>query len=83
MPNAVNHPAHYNVGGIEAIEVIDAYELDFNLGNVIKYILRAGRKTDDKLEDLRKAKWYLDHAIKVEDDRFAKHLDTECNRYGR
>jgi hypothetical protein len=61
---AVDHPAHY--GGAEstyeAIKVIDAWRLDFCLGNVIKYISRAGKK-GSKLEDLRKAQWYLNHEI--------------------
>ena len=63
----VNHPNHY--GGetniYEAIKVIDAWDLGFSLGNTVKYISRAGKKdTDKELEDLRKAKWYLDHHIK-------------------
>jgi hypothetical protein len=62
----INHPQHY--GGkdnhYEAIKVIDAWGLDFTLGNVVKYIARAGKKNDNVLEDLRKASWYLDHAIK-------------------
>ena len=63
----VNHPNHY--GGknneYEAIKVIDAWELGFSLGNTIKYISRAGKKGKNKeLEDLRKAKWYLEHHIK-------------------
>ena len=62
---AVNHPEHY--GGddnpYEAIKVIEAWELGFNLGNTVKYISRAGKK-GDRLEDLKKAKWYLDREIK-------------------
>jgi len=63
----VNHPNHY--GGkdniYEAIKVIDSWELGFSLGNTVKYISRAGKKNPDKeLEDLKKAKWYLDHHIK-------------------
>jgi len=61
----VNHPQHY--GGAdnpyEAIKVIDAWGLDFSLGNAVKYISRAGKKTDNALEDLEKAKWYICHAI--------------------
>lgn len=61
---AVDHPAHY--GGAdntyEAIKVIEAWELGFNLGNVIKYISRAGKK-GSKLEDLKKAMWYLNREI--------------------
>jgi len=67
MKEHVNHPDHY--GGesniYEAIKVIDAWQLGFSLGNTIKYISRAGKKNPDKeLEDLKKAKWYLDHHIK-------------------
>lgn len=62
----VNHPAHY--GGAdnpyEAIKVIDAWGLGFCLGNTVKYIARAGRKDGAAdIEDLKKARWYLDHEI--------------------
>ena len=60
----VDHPDYYKTGGIEAIDVIEAWGLGFNLGNVVKYIARAGRKTADSLQDLRKAAWYLDREIK-------------------
>jgi len=59
----VDHPAHY--GGdstYEAIRVIEAWDLGFCLGNVIKYVARAGRKNDE-LEDLEKASWYLNHHV--------------------
>lgn len=60
----VNHPTHY--GGennpYEAIKVIEAWDLNFNLGNVIKYISRAGKK-NSTVEDLEKASWYLNRAI--------------------
>ena len=62
---AVDHPAHY--GGednpYEAIKVIEAWELGFCLGNTVKYIARAPRKKNE-LEDLKKARWYLDREIK-------------------
>lgn len=58
----VTSPAHYQAGGIEVIDVIEAFGLGFRLGNVIKYILRADRK-DAPVEDLRKARWYLDREI--------------------
>jgi len=67
-PDNVNHPAHYNVGGIEAIDVIEAFTNNLNgiyatdTANVIKYILRWPRKNG--LEDLKKAQWYLNHLIK-------------------
>jgi hypothetical protein len=60
----VEHPEHY--GGeddpYEAIKVVEAWGLGFHLGNVVKYIARAGKKGDE-LEDLQKARWYLDRAI--------------------
>ena len=60
----VNYPAHY--GGednpYEAIKVIEAWSLGFNLGNTVKYISRAGKK-NPRLEDLKKARWYLDREI--------------------
>lgn len=63
MSDMVNHPLHYkSASGLEAIDVIEAFELDFRLGNVIKYILRKGRKGNPE-QDLRKARWYLDRAI--------------------
>lgn len=61
-PDAVNHPAHYKVGGIETIDFIEAKKLGYNLGNVVKYITRADHK-GNKLEDLRKAQWYLSREI--------------------
>jgi len=60
--DAVNHPPYYSTGGIEAIDVIEAWDLGFHLGNCVKYISRAGRK-GDRLEDLKKAAWYLDRLI--------------------
>jgi len=58
----VNNPTHYTAGGIETIDFIEAKNLDYRLGNVIKYITRADHK-GSKLEDLRKAQWYLTRAI--------------------
>ena len=61
----VNHPNHY--GGennqYEAIKVLEAGDLDFHLGNTVKYISRAGKK-DKELQDLKKALWYLERKIK-------------------
>jgi len=63
----VNHPDHYQFGEnniYEAIKVIEAWDLDFHLGNTVKYISRAGKKGVNKeLEDLKKAKFYLDRKI--------------------
>jgi hypothetical protein len=64
----INHPSHYQFGKnneYEAIKVIDAWELDFHLGNAVKYISRAGKKDPNKeIEDLKKALFYLDRKIK-------------------
>lgn len=68
----VDHPKHYqSKNGVEVIDVIEEFNLGFHLGNVIKYILRAGHKNDE-LEDLEKAKWYLERVIdlkKTEDNK--------------
>ena len=62
--DAVNHPAHYTDGGIETIDFIEAKRLGYHLGNVVKYICRAGKKgTNMGMQDLQKARWYLDRAI--------------------
>jgi hypothetical protein len=62
QPDPVNNPAHYTTGGIETIDFIEAKRLGYNLGNVVKYITRADHK-GNKLEDLRKAQWYLSREI--------------------
>ena len=58
----VNHPAHYKVGGVETIDFIEAKKLNYNLGNVIKYVTRADHK-GNLAEDLKKARWYLNREI--------------------
>lgn len=64
MNDKVNHPLHYGgeANPYEAVKVIEAWELNFNLGNTIKYISRAGKK-DDILQDLKNAAWYLQREI--------------------
>ena len=62
----VNHPSHYGKEGdpYETINVIEAWDLDFCLGNAIKYISRAGKKDKSKeIEDLEKAIWYIQRRI--------------------
>ena len=54
-------PDHYQFNGVEVIQLTE--QLNFNLGNVVKYVARCGRKTPDAVEDLRKAAWYLDREI--------------------
>jgi hypothetical protein len=79
MTDLVNHPPHYKANGIEAIDVIEAFGLGFHLGNVTKYVLRSGRKLPlhqdqdnvavgfkSRLDDLRKAQWYLAREIERE-----------------
>lgn len=65
----INHPEYYVKKGIEAIDFIEAHSLNFSLGNVIKYITRAGHKEgEDTLTALKKARWYLEREI----ERFQK-----------
>ena len=66
MADSVNHPNHYNTGGIEVIDAIEAWDFGegFNRGNAIKYIVRAGRKDKStEIEDLEKAGWYIQREI--------------------
>lgn len=68
MSDPIN-PSHYkSAAGIEVIDVIEAFGLDYHRGNVLKYLLRAGRK-GDALTDLRKCEWYIRRAIKCEEKR--------------
>lgn len=74
--NMVNNPTHY--GGVnnvyEAIKVIDNWDLGFSLGNAVKYISRAGKKNPDKeIEDLKKAIWYIEHHIKIQEDKLNEY----------
>lgn len=68
-PETVNHPKHYNKhpSGVECIDIVEHY--NFNLGNAIKYIWRAGLKSDNPVEDLKKAAWYVNREI----ERIANH----------
>ena len=73
-------PDYYKSGGMEAFDVIDAFDLDFNLGNAFKYIARAGKK-GDKVEDLRKAVTYLNREIEKaekekEREAFRRKMET-------
>lgn len=64
MANNVNHPSHYITGRFKVIDIIEEFGLGFHLGNSVKYVLRAGKKDgSDFLEDLKKARWYLDRKI--------------------
>lgn len=59
----VNHPSHYtsHPSGVECIQVTE--HMNFNLGNATKYIWRAGLKSENALQDLEKARWYVDREI--------------------
>jgi len=60
----VNHPSHYNQGKYEVIAVIEDWDLNFSLGNAVKYIARAGHKDKNKtIEDLEKSAWYVNREI--------------------
>lgn len=62
----VSHPSHYNQGKIEVIEFIEDKGLGFHRGNAVKYIARAGLKDPSKeIEDLEKARWYIDREIEL------------------
>ena len=61
--NLIDHPIHYQSDGIEVINIIDSFNLNFNLGNSIKYILRADKKGNKK-QDLEKSLWYINHELK-------------------
>ncbi len=65
-PETVNHPAHYNTGGIECIEAVKAMGMlhGFCVGNAVKYLWRAPHKHETPLEDLKKARFYLDYLIR-------------------
>lgn len=68
----INNPKHYTSSGeaYETIKVIEAWGLSYHLGNVVKYVSRAGKKDPTKeIEDLKKARWYLDRAIVSEETK--------------
>lgn len=63
VKETINHPEHYGGDTVyETIKVIEAWKLDFHLGNAVKYISRAGNK-DDFESDIRKAIWYLERRL--------------------
>lgn len=64
MNDVINHPPHYKGKGLECIQVIEAFDLSFHLGNAIKYIIRSGKKNSKK-EDLEKALWYIQRELSL------------------
>jgi hypothetical protein len=73
MADAVNHPSHYTTGKIEVIDFIEDQKLGFHEANAVKYIARAKHKGRE-LEDLQKARWYLDRKI--------QKLEEQCQSTG-
>lgn len=64
MNDPVNHPAYYTDGNIEVIDFIEDKNLGYHLGNAVKYISRAGKKSKDtEIQDLKKAVWYINRRI--------------------
>ena len=62
----IEHPPHYNVGRIEVYDAIRDWQLNYPLGNVVKYVARCEYK-GERLRDLKKAKWYLLREIEREE----------------
>ena len=80
MADLINHPQHYTRGRIEVIDFIEDKELNFNLGNVVKYVARSGHKKSSgksmeakALEDLKKARWYIDREIMIREKGMNKN----------
>jgi len=70
IDDPVNSPAHYTQGEMEVITAIEGLGLDYHQGNVLKYVARYRHKNG--LEDLRKAKWYIDRLIYIEEQKATK-----------
>ena len=67
IEDPVNSPKHYTQGDMEVITAIEGMGLDYHQGNVVKYVSRYRYKNG--IEDLRKAKWYIDRLIYIEEQR--------------
>ena len=67
IEDPVNSPKHYTQGSMEVITAIEGMGLDYHQGNVVKYVSRYRYKNG--IEDLRKAKWYIDRLIYIEEQR--------------
>lgn len=78
MKEKINHPSHYSPDTIEVIDAIEAWDLGFHLGNVVKYISRAGKKTKGHEEDCEKALWYLKRFVWLHFGR--KNCGSKKNR---
>ena len=71
IEDPVNSPKHYTQGDMEVITAIEGMGLDYHQGNVVKYVSRYRYKNG--IEDLRKAKWYIDRLIFIEEQRAIKN----------
>jgi hypothetical protein len=76
----INHPAHYTKGGVEVIDFIDAWDLDFYSAQIIKYVIRAPHK-NNQLDDLKKARWYLQRLIENTEKTIAGRT-LRCDIWG-
>lgn len=82
MNDPVNHPSHYTRFDAEVIQI--TRHLDFDSGNAIKYIARAGFKDADKeLEDLRKAQWYITDRIEMLEKKASEKFDAGMQALSR
>jgi DNA-binding CsgD family transcriptional regulator len=64
--DVVNNPPHYKTGGIDTLDFIEAKDLNFRLANVVKYVVRCGKKINsDPVQDLEKARFYLEREIEA------------------
>lgn len=78
VQDIVHHPSHYTDGKIECIDFIEDQGFGFHLGNAVKYISRCGKKDPEKeIEDLEKAKWYIQRAIDHPSGNFDKYPDKK------
>lgn len=78
--DSVNHPKHYTFGKFEVLAVIEDWNLSFHEGNVLKYIARAPHK-GNQLEDLRKARFYLDRKIQLLEEELAGEEEESIEYY--
>ena len=67
LEDPVNSPKHYTQGEMEVITAIEGMGLDYHQGNIVKYVSRYRYKNG--IEDLRKARWYIDRLIYIEEQR--------------
>jgi DNA polymerase III delta prime subunit len=78
MSDDVNSPAHYTQGSMETIEAIEGLNLNYHQGNIIKYVSRYNMKGG--IQDLQKARWYLDRLILLEERSIWKEKDADGSR---